>query len=135
VREGFHVLGSLGLPVTPSKFRVILWLPEPILVLMVQRLLANPLMETALVKHAEAARSEVQHLQGEFRALAETTSVPTPTIDSLLQYYEPGAPLVPDGSAEIPLRWGGLLAVAGAAAASAAGASLLARRRFGRRGR
>jgi len=56
MREGFRVLHALGLPVTPSKFRVIEWLPEPILVPLVQRLLANPLMETALVKHTEAAR-------------------------------------------------------------------------------
>ena len=110
MREGFRVLRSLGLPVTPSKFRVIEWLPEPILVLLLQRLLANPLMETALVKHAEAARDEVQHLIGEFRALARTSPVPTPTIDHLLRYYEPDAPQAPDGSAAIPLRWGGLLA-------------------------
>jgi 2-dehydropantoate 2-reductase len=131
MREGFRVLRSLGLPVTPSKFKVIEWLPEPILVLLVQRLLANPLMETALVKHAEAARDEVQHLIGEFMALARTTSVPTPTIDHLLQYYEPDAPQVPDGSAEIPLRWGGLLVAFGALATLVVGGVLLARRLFG----
>jgi ketopantoate reductase len=125
IREAFRVLRSLGLPVTPSKFKVIEWLPEPILVVLVQRMLANPLMETALVKHAEAARSEVQHLIGEFMALASTTSVPTPTIDRLLLYYEPDAPLVPDGSAEIPLRWGGLVVGAGALVTFAAGALLL----------
>jgi 2-dehydropantoate 2-reductase len=125
IREAFRVLRSLGLPVTPSKFKVIEWLPEPILVVLVQRMLANPLMETALVKHAEAARSEVQHLIGEFMALASTTSVPTPTIDRLLLYYEPDAPLVPDGSAEIPLRWGGLVVGAGALVTIAAGALLL----------
>jgi hypothetical protein len=115
----------LGLPVTPSKFKVIEWLPEPILVLLVQRLLANPLMETALVKHAEAARSEVEHLIGEFMTLASTTSVPTPTIERLLEYYEPDAPQVPDGSSEIPLRWGGLVVGAGALVAFAAAAVLL----------
>jgi ketopantoate reductase len=128
MREGFRVLRSLGLPVTPSKFKVIEWLPEPILVLLVQRLLANPLMETALVKHAEAARDEVQHLIGEFMTLARTTAVPTPTIDHLLQYYEPDAAKVPDGSAEIPLQWSGLLIGLGALATFAAGAMLLAKR-------
>jgi ketopantoate reductase len=130
-REAFCVLRSLGLPVTPPKFKVIEWLPEPILVLLVQRLLANPLMETALVKHAEAARSEVQHLIDEFLALACTTSVPTPTIDYLLQYYEPDAPQVPEGSAEIPLRWGGLLVAFGALAMLVTGGVLLARWLFG----
>jgi ketopantoate reductase len=124
MREGFCVLRSLGLPVTPSKFHVIEWLPEPMLVLLVQRLLANPLMETALVKHAEAARDEVQHLIGEFMALARTTSVPTPTIDHLLQFYEADAPQVPDGSAEIPLRWGSLLIGLGALATLVTGGVL-----------
>jgi ketopantoate reductase len=131
VREGFRVLRSLGLPVTPSKFKVIEWLPEPILIPLVQRLLANPLMETALVRHAEAARDEVQHLIGEFMVLARTTSVPTPTIDRLLQYYEPDASQVPDGSAEIPLRWGGLLVAFGALAILLMGGVLLAKRLFG----
>jgi 2-dehydropantoate 2-reductase len=135
MREGFRVLRSLGLPVTPSKFKVIEWLPEPILVLLVQRLLANPLMETALVKHAEAARSEVEHLIGEFMALARTTSVPTPTIDRLLRYYEPDAPSVPDGSAEIPLHWGGLLVACGTLAVLITGSVLLVGRFFGTRRR
>jgi 2-dehydropantoate 2-reductase len=135
MREGFSVLTSLGLPVTPPKFKVIEWLPEPILVPLVQRLLANPLMETALVKHAEAARSEVQHLIDEFMTLARTTSVPTPTIDGLLLYYEPDAPQVPDGSAEIPLRWGGMVVALGALTALVTVAVLLARRLFGIRRR
>jgi ketopantoate reductase len=130
IREGFRVLHSLGLPVTPSKLRVIEWLPEPILVLLAQRLLANPLMETALVKHAEAARDEVQHLISEFMALARTTPVPTPTIDLLLRYYEPDAPKVSDGSAEIPLRWGGTLVALGALALLITGGVLLVRRLF-----
>jgi 2-dehydropantoate 2-reductase len=128
MREGFRVLHALGLPVTPARLRVIEWLPEPVLVMLARRLLANPLMETALVKHAEAARSEVEHLIGEFLALARATSVPTPTIDYLLQVYEPDAPQVPDGSAEIPLRWGGVLLAVGALGAVAMGAALLARR-------
>jgi ketopantoate reductase len=131
MREGFRVLRWSGLPVTPSKFKIIEWLPEPILVQVVQRLLANPLMETALVKHAEAARSEVQHLIGEFMALARSTPVPTPTIDRLLQYYEPDSPQVPDGSAQIPLRWSGLLAGFGAMAMLAMVGVLCARRLFG----
>ena len=128
MREAVRVLRSLGLPVTPPKLNVINWLPEPILVLIAQRLLTNPLMETALVRHAEAARDEVQHLSGEFMALARTTSVPTPAIDRLLGYYDPGAPEVPDGSAEIPLRWGGLLAAFGALAILVVACVRLARR-------
>lgn len=133
MREGFQVLHWLGLPVTPAKLNVIKWLPEPILVFLAQRLLSNPLMETALVKHAEAARDEVQHLIGEFQALARATPVPTPTIDRLLRYYEPGAPQVPDGSADIPLRWGGLLAAVAGLAVLLVGSGLLIKRFLPRR--
>ncbi len=132
MREAFRVLHSMGLPVTPSKFRVIEWLPEPVVVLLAQRLLANPLMETALVKHAEAARDEVQHLIGEFMALARSTPVPTPTIDRLLRCYEPDAPEVPDGSAEIPLRWGGVLLLSAALAILVTGGAWSASRLLGR---
>jgi ketopantoate reductase len=135
IREGFSVLRSLGLPVTPTKFIAIEWLPEPLVVLLAQRLLANPLMETALVKHAEAARSEVLHLIDEFMALARTTSVPTPSIDRLLLYYEPDAPKVADGSSEIPLHWGGALLALGAFAGLVTGGVVLAWRLLGRRKR
>jgi hypothetical protein len=123
------------LPVTPTKFIAIEWLPEPLVVLLAQRLLANPLMETALVKHAEAARSEVLHLIDEFMALARTTSVPTPSIDRLLLYYEPDAPKVADGSSEIPLHWGGALLALGAFAGLVTGGVVLAWRLLGRRKR
>jgi len=98
IREAFAVLRSLGLPVTPSKLRLLALLPEPILVRYLQRLLANPLMETALAKHAEAARDEVQQLTAEFMALKQSTQVWTPTIDYLQKLYaqpaepQPGRP-------------------------------------------
>ena len=133
MREGFRVLRSLGLPVTPTKLKIIEWLPEPILVPLTQRLLANPLMETALIKHAEAARSEVDHLINEFMTLARTTSVPTPTIDHLLQYYKPDAPPVPDSSAEIPLQWGGLLVALGSLAVLITISILFVRRLLGKK--
>jgi len=50
-------------------------------------------------------------------------------IDRLLLCYEPGAPQVPDGSAEIPLPWGGLLVALGVLALLATGSVLLANRR------
>jgi len=133
IREGFRVLRALGLPVTPSKYRLFEWVPEPILVLMLQRLLVHDLMEVAMVKHANAARDEVQHLTDEFLALARTTSVPTPVIDHMYPYLDPDTPPVAEGSAEIPLRWGGVLVGAGVLGAALGGGVLAIRglcRRF-----
>jgi ketopantoate reductase len=127
IREGFRVLRTLGYPVAPSKFRMFQWIPEPILVLILQRRLANEMMEVALTKHANAARDEMRHLTDEFLALARTTAVPTPAIDRLYPHFDPDVPLVPEGSAEIPLQWGGLLLWLGALAAALVGIVALVR--------
>jgi hypothetical protein len=70
-------------------------------------------MKIALVGHANAARSEVHHLADEFLALARRTSVPTPAIDRLYPYLDPETIQMPEGSSEIPLRWGGMAAAIG----------------------
>jgi 2-dehydropantoate 2-reductase len=129
IREGFRVLRALGLPVTPSKYKIFEWVPEPILVLVLQRLLSNEMMEVAMVRHANAARDEVKHLADEFMALARATPVPTPTIDRLYPHLDPDTPLVPEGRAEIPLEWGGVLVGAGVLAAAVAGGVLMVRKR------
>ena len=96
--------------------------------MVLQHRLANELMEVAMVKHAEAARDEVNHLADEFLALARTTSVPTPAIDRLYPHLDPDTPLVPEGSAEIPLRWSGLLLGLGVLAVALTGGVTLLRR-------
>jgi 2-dehydropantoate 2-reductase len=128
IREGFAVLQALGLPVTPSRLKPLVWLPEPLLVLFFQRRLSDELMETAMAKHAIAARDEMQHLADEFLALARTTQVPTPAIEHLYPYFDPEIAPMPEGSAQIPLRWGGLLAGIGVLLALLAGAGILVRR-------
>ncbi len=123
IREGFQVLQTLGYPITPPALRIFAWLPEPLLVTILQRRLRHPLMEVALAKHAGAARDEVKHLADEFLALVRLTTVPTPAIRRLYAYFDPAAPPMRAGSAEIPLDWRAVrtgLAVAGGALACAA---------------
>ena len=132
IREGFRVLRALGLPVTPSRFKVFEWMPEPLMVWFLQRRLTDPLMEVAMVRHANAARDEVTHLTDEFLVLAHATSVPTPAIDRLYPHLDPETPPVPEGSAEIPLRWGGVLLGTGLLGLAVAGGVILARRLAGR---
>jgi len=108
IREGFHVLQALGYPITPKRFRPIMWVPEPILVALVRKLMADPKMETAMVKHAESARDEMKHLTDEFLVLAAQTDVPIPSIKRLYRYFDSSAPLMPESRADIPLDWRGL---------------------------
>jgi ketopantoate reductase len=118
-REGFRALQALGLPVSPSRLRVLQWLPEPILVPLLQRILADEKIEIALVKHARAAPDEMKHLADEFLALVRTKEVSTPTIDRLYPHFDPATPLMPEGSAEIPLDWSPIWKSLGAAGAVA----------------
>jgi 2-dehydropantoate 2-reductase len=108
VREGFRVLRELGIPITPANLRKFELIPEPLIVWILQRWLVNPLVRVALLEHGKAAQDEVEHLAGEFLALARQTSVPTPAIESLYAYFAPAIPLMPDGSAKIPLDWRGI---------------------------
>jgi 2-dehydropantoate 2-reductase len=108
IREGFRVLRALGIPVTPASVRKFGWIPEPLLVWGLQRRLVDPLTRIALVEHAEVAHDEVQHLADEFRVLARQTPIPTPASERLYIYFDPAAPRVPEGSAEIPLDWRGV---------------------------
>ena len=128
IREGFRVLRALDLPVTPSKFKLFEWLPEPLLVFLLQRLLADERMEVAMVKHANAARDEVKHLADEFLALARSTAVPIPTIERLYPHLDPDTPLMPEGSAEIPLDWRGVWIGLGALASVLVGLALVLKR-------
>jgi ketopantoate reductase len=125
IREGFQVLRALGLPVTPAKFKVFEWMPEPLLVLFAQRFLTGEYTDIALVRHAMAAPDEMKYHTDELLALARTTSVPTPNIGRLYCYFTPDASLVPEGSADIPLRWGGTVALVGALAALLAGGGMV----------
>jgi ketopantoate reductase len=135
IREGFQVLRSLGLPVTPAYLKLFEFAPEPALVALLPRLLTREEMQVAMVGHANAARDEVLHLADEFVALARTTSVPTPAIDRLYPYLDPDTPRMPDGSAEIPLKWGGVLIGLGALTAALAGGVILVRWLVGTRRR
>jgi 2-dehydropantoate 2-reductase len=110
VREGFRVLRALGVPVTPSNLRKFEWIPEPLLVWVLQRWLVDPMVRVALLEHGAAAHDEIEHLAGEFMALARLTHIPTPNIDRLRAFLDPDTPLIEDGSAQIPLDWRGIWA-------------------------
>ena len=81
MREGFQVLRANGVPITPRNHRVLEWLPEPVLLFAMRRMLAT---ETAAIKfgHAEQGRAEWMLLADEFRQLVEKAGIPTPSIDA-----------------------------------------------------
>ena len=92
IREGYRVLRALGVPVTPANHKIFNWIPEPILVALMRRLLGTRTAEIEIAGHANAARDEMKQIADEFRALARTTSVPTPAMDRLYSHIEGARP-------------------------------------------
>ena len=108
IREGYNVLRALGVPIVPSNHQVFDWIPEPLLIALMRRMLTTKTAETVLVGHAAAARDEMKQIADEFRALARKTSVSTPAMDRLYTFIGQAAPFVAEGSAQIPMNWRGV---------------------------
>jgi 2-dehydropantoate 2-reductase len=112
IKEGYKVLQALGVPITPSNHKAFNWIPEPLIIAMMRRMLTTKTAETVLVGHANAARDEMTHVAGELRELARQASVATPAMDRLYAHFDPATPTVADGSAQIPMNrrgvWFGL---------------------------
>ncbi len=109
MREAFRALEKAGVPMSPRKFRILYWIPEPLLVFLVRRKLKGEAMKISGEGHLKAAREEVESLTQEFRDFVRRNGIATPVIDSMSKWYEPGTPPLPDGSSAIPLRWQGLI--------------------------
>ena len=108
IKEGYKVLRALGVPITPSNHKVFNWMPEPLLIALMRRMLNTKMAETVMVGHANAARDEMKQIADEFRVLARKTSVSTPAMDRLYTYIDPTVPSVSEGSAQIPMNWRGV---------------------------
>jgi 2-dehydropantoate 2-reductase len=104
MREGARVLNAHAIPVLPLRQRVLLWLPEPLLVFLFSRLLRQELYQYALA-HAPHMRPELLGLAADFQSLARARSVPTPSMDRLCALLELSASPLPAGSAHIRLDW------------------------------
>ncbi|HNT76698.1 MAG TPA: 2-dehydropantoate 2-reductase N-terminal domain-containing protein [Anaerolineae bacterium] len=128
IKEGFRVLHALHIPVTPFKYRLLPLVPEPLLVMTLQRMLATEWATTVMAHHANAARDEMQQLADEFRALARVSGTPTPALDQLYAYIDPAMSLVSEGAAILPLDWRGVWAASALFASLAAGSLWLRRK-------
>jgi ketopantoate reductase len=109
IKEGFRVLRKLEIPVQPSALKKFLLLPEPVMVAFLRKLLNNPRMEVAMVRHAEVIRDEIQQLNTEFLQLAEKSGVFIPTIRFLIAQYNKNAALLPEGSRDLQMDWSGII--------------------------
>jgi len=109
IKEGFSVLKRLGYPIRPKYLERFMFMPEPLAVSLLGKLIKNPRMEVAMVRHAEVIRDEIQQLNTEFLDLVERSGMFTPTIRFLIDQFNKKAQPLPDGSRSIRLRWSEIL--------------------------
>ncbi|HPH94554.1 MAG TPA: 2-dehydropantoate 2-reductase N-terminal domain-containing protein [Anaerolineaceae bacterium] len=102
IREGFQVLDRLSIPVTPLRYRVLLALPEPLLVFVLHHALKRESARLMLARHANAARDEMRQIADEFRILARRSGLQTPALDALYAYLNPEEPPMLEGSRTLP---------------------------------
>jgi 2-dehydropantoate 2-reductase len=112
IREGYKVLQELHIPIAPAKHKILKRIPEPILVVLLRRIIKSEKMAN-LIGHAHAARDEMKQIADEFKVLARSTSVSTPAMDQLHTYTDPDVHPVADGSARITMNWRGVWIVLG----------------------
>jgi 2-dehydropantoate 2-reductase len=84
--EGFKVLRSLDIPITPTRMRVFELLPEPLIVSLLQLFLDTEYADLVIARHANAARDEMKQIADEFRELAHLGSLHTPFNDHLYSF-------------------------------------------------
>jgi 2-dehydropantoate 2-reductase len=83
VREAIGVVRAHGIDVEPRALRVLAWLPEAVLVPLLRRKIASPIMDIGGVRHAVAARDEMTALNEELFALARAAGIDTPAMTEL----------------------------------------------------
>lgn len=83
VREAVGVVGAHGHPLRPPALRGVLAIPDALLLPLLRRLVALPIMDVGGARHARAARDEMDALNAELVSLARAAGVATPAMDAL----------------------------------------------------
>jgi 2-dehydropantoate 2-reductase len=92
MREGVAVVRAHGFPLEPPALRFMLLLPDFVLVPLLQRLLASPIMDIGGKRHALAAREEMTALNEELLAMADAVGMDAPMMRELHRYSDPTVP-------------------------------------------
>jgi len=87
IREGFTVLNTLKIPLTPPFIKHFFgMIPKPLLVTLMQLWFSSKKCEVFMVGHAKAAPDEVKYLADTFKKFAQKAQVNTPALDKLCSF-------------------------------------------------
>jgi ketopantoate reductase len=127
MKESLRGLRQAGIPPSPAAIRLLEWLPEPLIVLVLTKLSTTTKLKVGGEAHARAARDEMKFLADELLIILKKAQVQTPVLDHLYQYFDPGIAPIPEGSQVFRMDWRSIYA---SGAIALALALLFARRKF-----
>ncbi|HEX2993968.1 MAG TPA: hypothetical protein VHP14_04060, partial [Anaerolineales bacterium] len=88
IREGFKVLRTRDIPITPPAMKILDWIPERMLAFLLRMLFSTEMAVTAMERHANAAPDEMKELTDQFRALINQSGISTPSSNALYKYVD-----------------------------------------------
>ncbi len=103
VREGLRALNALKIPIVPAMYRLLEWLPEPLLVLLLRAIANTQAAEYNLAGHANAARDEMQAVADDIHNLVKASGHLGTAITQLRLWLDPATPPLEEGSAVLHL--------------------------------
>ncbi|MCP5053915.1 MAG: ketopantoate reductase family protein [bacterium] len=87
-KEAGNVLAVLGYTKRqPFKLNLFYWMPEFLVVKIIQQILISKFAEIAFALHVRAATDEFKEHADDFKTLVDKTSVKTPNLDRLRNYF------------------------------------------------
>lgn len=92
IREAIRVVRANGFPVEPPALKVMLVIPDFILVPLARRFINTELLDISGARHARSARAEMKKLNEELFALANKVKMETPAMTELHRYSDPDTP-------------------------------------------
>jgi 2-dehydropantoate 2-reductase len=102
IRESLNVLRALNIPILPGYFRMLAWLPEPLLVLLLRALVNTQAAQINIAGHANAARDEMLKVADDFMELVKASGQQAFALAELRTWLEPAQPPLVEGSASLP---------------------------------
>ncbi len=111
IQENLQVLLSLGHPILPRFYNLLLYVPEPVLAWLLGKLVSLRQMDLIMARHANAARDEMSEITREVRALADQAGIATPSADKLAEYINPDLEPMSPSTRTLPMRWRGTAAM------------------------
>ncbi|HYA24587.1 MAG TPA: 2-dehydropantoate 2-reductase N-terminal domain-containing protein [Terriglobales bacterium] len=87
-REALRALHAIGIPLKPSGTRLMEWIPEPILLLLLRHFFDSRLADMGAQPHLDAAADELKELADEVRTILRRSGLPSPASDLLYAHVE-----------------------------------------------